>query len=126
MSSEPDWTLYRTFLAVARLGSFSAAARALGLTQPTAARHIEELEEALGVDLFARSPRGLTATDMAKALLPQAAAIAVRDASLRRVLTEQFSFDLPLWIVMHENLKSSAACRAVFDALATGLAASAR
>lgn len=84
MNSEPDWTLYRTFLAVARLGSLSAAARSLGLTQPTVARHIESLESDLGVDLFLRSPRGLLPTDIALALLPHAESIAVSSATLLR------------------------------------------
>jgi hypothetical protein len=34
-------------------------------------------------------------------------------------LPDAFTFDLPLWIVMHEDLRSSARYRAVFDALAT-------
>ncbi len=84
MSSEPDWTLYRTFLAVAKLGSLSAAARSLGLTQPTVARHVESLEAELEVDLFLRSPRGLLPTDIALALLPQAEAIAASASTLLR------------------------------------------
>ena len=84
MSSEPDWTLYRTFLAVAKLGSLSAAARSVGLTQPTVARHVEGLEAELGVDLFVRSPRGLLPTDIALELLPQAEAIAASAATLLR------------------------------------------
>ncbi|MDY6961313.1 MAG: LysR family transcriptional regulator, partial [Pseudomonadota bacterium] len=39
-----SWDLYRTFLAVLRTGSLSAGARDLGLTQPTAGRHVEALE----------------------------------------------------------------------------------
>jgi DNA-binding transcriptional LysR family regulator len=84
MSSEPDWTLYRTFLTVAKLGSLSAAARSLGLTQPTVARHVESLEAELEVDLFLRSPRGLLPTDIALALLPQAEAIAASASTLLR------------------------------------------
>ncbi len=84
MISEPDWTLYRTFLSVAKLGSLSAAARSLRLTQPTVARHIESLEGELEVDLFLRSPRGLLPTDVALALLPQAEAIAASAATLLR------------------------------------------
>ncbi len=84
MNRNPDWTLYRTFLAVAKLGSLSAAARSLGLTQPTVARHVELLEAALEVDLFLRSPRGLSATDIARALLPQAETIAASAAALLR------------------------------------------
>jgi len=47
--------------------------------------------------------------------------IAARDAGLVPGLPEAFQFDLPLWIVMHEDLRTSARCRAVFDALAAGL-----
>ena len=42
-----SWELWRTFDGVMREGSLSAAARTLGLTQPTAGRHIAELEAAL-------------------------------------------------------------------------------
>lgn len=84
MNSEPDWTLYRTFLTVAKLGSLSAAARDLGLTQPTVARHVESLEGELELDLFVRSPRGLIPTDIALALVPQAEAIAASAATLLR------------------------------------------
>src|SRR5436190_791420 len=40
-----DWDDVRFFLAVARLGSFSSAARALGVTQPTVGRRIAGLDE---------------------------------------------------------------------------------
>ncbi|MES2550773.1 MAG: LysR family transcriptional regulator, partial [Pseudomonadota bacterium] len=36
----PDWSLIRSFLAVAEAGSLSAAARAIGISQPTLGRHI--------------------------------------------------------------------------------------
>ena len=49
------WDLYRSFLGVLRFGSLSAAARELGLTQPTLGRHIDALEEALDAKLFTRS-----------------------------------------------------------------------
>ena len=65
MSAEPDWSHYRTFLAVVEECSLSGAARRLGLTQPTVARHIDALEEAIGADLFSRSQRGLIPTEMA-------------------------------------------------------------
>lgn len=80
----PNWDLYRSFLAVIREGSLSAAARALGLTQPTLARHVAALEEAVGGSLFVRSPRGLDPTDAALALKPQAEALDAAAASLWR------------------------------------------
>jgi DNA-binding transcriptional LysR family regulator len=84
-SSEPTWDHYRSFLAVLQEGSLSKAARSLGLTQPTLARHIEQLEASLGgVALFARSPRGLTPTDAATALAPHAQAMASAAAALVR------------------------------------------
>lgn len=74
-----DWTLYRSFLAVAETGSLSAAARCLRLSQPTLGRHIGELEAALGTQLFTRQARGLSPTDAALALIP--AATAMREAA---------------------------------------------
>lgn len=74
-----DWTLTRSFLAVAESGSLSAAARLLNLSQPTLGRHIAELEEALDLTLFHRRARGLVPTGAAKALLPHARAM--RDAA---------------------------------------------
>jgi DNA-binding transcriptional LysR family regulator len=69
-----------------KTGSLSAAARTLGLAQPTIRRHIEALEESLGVVLFTRAPSGLVATATATAALPYAAAMAgVADALVRAV-----------------------------------------
>ena len=76
-----DWTLTRSFLAVADGGSLSAAARQLGLSQPTVGRHIAELEAQLAMPLFQRAPRGLIPTEAAVDLLPHARAM--RDAAAR-------------------------------------------
>ena len=48
-------------------------------------------------------------------------AIANRDSTLVRVLSETVSIELELWVVMHEDLNSNAGCKAVFDALVQGL-----
>lgn len=84
MSQEPDWNLYRSFLAVLETGSLSAAARLLDLTQPTVARHVDALEAALACQLFLRSPHGLAPTEAADALRPHAATMAATAAALRR------------------------------------------
>ncbi len=84
MNNDPDWALYRTLLAVIEDGSLSGAARRLGLTQPTVARHVDALEAALGADLFVRSQRGLTSTDLALALRHHAEAMASIAAALLR------------------------------------------
>lgn len=63
--TEPDWSLWRSFGAVVEHGSLSAAARALGLSQPTLGRHVEALEAALGTVLFERTLSGLKPTETA-------------------------------------------------------------
>ncbi len=57
-----DWNRARAFLVTAEEGSLSAAARALGMTQPTLGRQVTALEEELGVALFERGARGLELT----------------------------------------------------------------
>jgi len=57
-----DWNYLRAFLATASEGSYSAAARTLGLTQPSVGRQVAALEAALGVVLLERNPRGMTLT----------------------------------------------------------------
>jgi DNA-binding transcriptional LysR family regulator len=57
-----DWNRARAFLVTAEEGSLSAAARALGMTQPTLGRQVTALEEELGVVLFEGVGRGLTLT----------------------------------------------------------------
>ena len=57
-----DWNRARAFLVTAEEGSLSAAARALGMTQPTLGRQVTALEQELGVALFERGGRGLELT----------------------------------------------------------------
>ncbi len=57
-----DWNQARAFLVTAEEGSLSAAARALGMTQPTLGRQVTALEQELGVTLFERVGRGLALT----------------------------------------------------------------
>lgn len=57
-----DWNAARAFLAAAEEGSLSAAARALGVSQPTLGRQVAALEQQLGVALFERVGRGMTLT----------------------------------------------------------------
>lgn len=59
MNRETDWALWRSFAAVVANGSLSAAARELGISQPTVGRHIETLEHDLGLTLFERTLSGL-------------------------------------------------------------------
>ena len=57
-----DWNRARAFLVTAEEGSLSAAARALGMAQPTLGRQVTALEQELGIALFERVGRGLTLT----------------------------------------------------------------
>jgi DNA-binding transcriptional LysR family regulator len=85
MNAEPSWDFYRTFLAVLCHGSLSAAARELGLTQPTVGRHVAALEDAIGAELFTRSQQGLLPTETALALKPYAETLSSTAAALLRV-----------------------------------------
>jgi DNA-binding transcriptional LysR family regulator len=60
----------RSFLAVARVKSFTGAASVLHVTQPALTVQIRRLEEALGVTLFDRDTRSVELTRVARDLLP--------------------------------------------------------
>lgn len=64
-----DWNRARAFLVTAEEGSLSAAARALGMAQPTLGRQVDALEAELGVVLFERAGRGLVLTPSGLELL---------------------------------------------------------
>ncbi len=64
-----DWNRARAFLVTAEEGSLSAAARALGMAQPTLGRQVKALEQELGVVLFERAGKGLLLTPDGLALL---------------------------------------------------------
>ncbi len=64
-----DWNTARAFLVTAEEGSLPAAARALGMAQPTLGRQVDGLEQELGVVLFERVGRGLTLTPSGTELL---------------------------------------------------------
>ncbi|MFK7976404.1 MAG: LysR family transcriptional regulator [Halioglobus sp.] len=57
-----DWNRARAFLVTAEEGSLAAAARAMGMTQPTLGRQVAALEREIGFDLFTRRGRGLELT----------------------------------------------------------------
>lgn len=89
MNSEIGWEFYRSFLAVLREGSLSGAARNLGITQPTAGRHIDRLEQLLGLTLFIRSQTGFLPTEEAIALKPHAEVMESAAQALVRAATIQ-------------------------------------
>jgi DNA-binding transcriptional LysR family regulator len=93
VSIDPGWELYRSFLAVLQEGSLSAAARALGLTQPTIGRHVDALETTLGFALFTRSQHGFLPTEAALHLQPYAENLAATTAALLRAASAHAGVD---------------------------------
>lgn len=57
-----NWDLYKVFCYAARTGSLSEAAKLLYITQPSVSHSIKLLEDQLGLQLFARVPRGVELT----------------------------------------------------------------
>ncbi len=79
-----DWNHARGFLATVETGSLSAAARLLGMTQPTLSRQISALEDHLGVTLFERGHRsseltqaGLELVDHVRAMFDAATQVSL-------------------------------------------------
>ena len=80
------WDDIELFLAIARAGTLSAAAPRLGLSQPTAGRRLRALEQAVGVPLFQRAPRGFLLTEPGQAMLRHAERIEQEVVGLERRL----------------------------------------
>ncbi|MEM9488061.1 MAG: LysR family transcriptional regulator [Myxococcota bacterium] len=80
-----DWSQVRAFLAVARAGSLTGAAEALGSSQPTVGRQLRALEEAVGAALIVRHARGVVLTDKGRDLLEIAVEVAERMDAFARV-----------------------------------------
>lgn len=62
----------KTFVAVAREGTITRASEVLHVSQPAVSAHVKALEEALGLALFERTPRGMTLTEAGRRLLEKA------------------------------------------------------
>jgi DNA-binding transcriptional LysR family regulator len=91
MASDIGWELYRSFLGVLRHGSLSAAARALGVAQPTVGRHVAALEKSLGLALFTRSQAGFLPTEAGQSLRRYAESLQSTVAALERAAASQGS-----------------------------------
>lgn len=84
-----NWDDLRVFLAVARAGSLSGAARSLGVNHSTVFRRIAGLEEMLGVRLFERLPTGYALTPAGEETLGIVKRIESDVATLDRTVTGQ-------------------------------------
>ena len=80
-----DWNLLKSFVAVAETGSLSAAARGIGVSQPSVGRHVAELERELGIKLFRRGRAGYELSDDGIALLGRAQAMREQAEAISRL-----------------------------------------
>ena len=79
-----DWNDLRYFLAVARNGSTLAAAKAMGTSQSTVHRRLQELERRLGRSLIRRHPTGYRLTELGNAMLIHAEQVEAAIAAFER------------------------------------------
>ncbi len=70
-----DWNQLKAFLETAETGSLSAAARKLGLTQPTLSRQVAAIEQRMGITLFERVGKAMALTPTGLDLLAHARAM---------------------------------------------------
>ena len=107
------FTALKLFVRVARSGSFSAAGRELGLSQPSVSRIIAELESDVGVALLTRTTRAVTLTEAGTRYLARAEVIlsAVDEADLEARGTGELKG------ILRVALGSSLATRGVIPSL---------
>lgn len=82
-----DWNQLKAFLETAETGSLSAAARKLGLTQPTLSRQVAAIEQFMGVTLFERVGKSMALTPTGLDLLEHARAMGAAAEALSLAAT---------------------------------------
>jgi DNA-binding transcriptional LysR family regulator len=104
-NASPGWDDLRVFLALARLGTLTAAAGRLGMAPSSIARHVEGLERSLNTALFQRSSQGYALTDAGRAILHDAeAAESAIDDLIRKSLGLSLEAAGTVRIALPENL----------------------
>ncbi len=81
-----DWDDLQLFLAIARHGTLSAAARALGVTQPTRGRRLAAMETKTGARLLQRLPGGYALTALGESVLGHAERIEAEALAAERTI----------------------------------------
>ncbi|WP_089217556.1 LysR family transcriptional regulator [Sphingopyxis indica] len=110
-----DWDDLRTFLAIARHGTLSGAARALGVTQPTMGRRLAAMESRTGARLLQRLPGRFALTPLGQSVLSNAERIEVEVLSAERTITGR---DVALEGVVRMTTVDTLAAQLVVPALA--------
>lgn len=111
-----DWDDLRTFLAIARHGTLSAAARALGVTQPTMGRRLAAMEARTGARLLQRLPGGYALTPLGETVLGNAERVDAEVLAAERTITGK---DVALEGVVRLTTVDTLAARILAPALAT-------
>ena len=83
-----DWEKLKIFHQVAKAGSFTGAARQLGISQSALSRHVRDLEQSLGTALFTRHARGLVLTSEGERLFETASEVSERVGLTEQALLE--------------------------------------
>lgn len=110
-----DWDDLRTFLVIARHGTLSAAARSLGVTQPTMGRRLSAMEDRIGARLLQRLPTGYMLTPLGEAVLGNAERVEAEVLAAERAITGR---DVALEGVVRLTTVETLAARIVAPALA--------
>jgi DNA-binding transcriptional LysR family regulator len=110
-----DWDDLRTFLAIARHGTLSAAARSLGVTQPTIGRRLAAMEDRTGARLLVRLPGGYALTPLGETILGNAERVEAEVLAAERTITGK---DVALEGVVRLTTVDTLAARIVTPALA--------
>lgn len=109
-----DWNDLQTFLAIAEAGSLSAAARTLGVTQPTMGRRLKALEARAGARLLEAIPRGFVLTGLGEATLDHARTMrAAMDAAERTISGRDMRLEGMVRITTVEILASAVVLPAI-------------
>jgi len=110
---DPD--LLKTFLSVAELGGFSAAAKQLNVTQSAVSLQIKRLEERLRVSLFHRTSRSVELTEAGAILVPYAQRILRLNGEVRVGMTDEqavayLPFMLPIFNRAYPEARLQVVC----------------
>ena len=98
-----DYRQFRAFVAVFEERNITQAAQRLYITQPTLSVTIRQLEEMLGVALFKREARGVTVTEAARLLYPQAQRLLAQMGAIQNRFRQTHDC-MPLTIGIEEDI----------------------